>query len=128
MEDRQTRDRTSRGQYNDASKLRTQHYEDQFRYTDAEVRTVRERVQRESPLIVELKTNVIIKDEVTFAMDLSDHFAQRHNRPDPSLVVEVDHSACLALGDTFDPCYIFNITTLPFEMGPTINKRNAALI
>ncbi|KAI6887735.1 hypothetical protein KC355_g21573, partial [Hortaea werneckii] len=36
--------------------------------------------------------------------------------------------ACLALGGTFDPCYILNVTTVPSSMGPSINKRNAALI
>jgi len=61
MEGRQARDRTSLGQYNDASKHRTQYYEDQFRYKDGEVGTIRERVQRESPVIAELKTNVIVR-------------------------------------------------------------------
>ncbi|KAK5695094.1 hypothetical protein LTR17_024619 [Elasticomyces elasticus] len=128
MEGRQTRDRTCLDQYSDASKHRTQHYQNQFRYTGGEVRTVRECVQRESPFLAELKTNVIIKDEFTLVMDLTYHLAQRYNRPDSSIMVQVDHSACLALRGTFDPCYILNITTLPFEMGPTINKRNAVLI
>ncbi|KAK0927552.1 hypothetical protein LTR91_013538 [Friedmanniomyces endolithicus] len=128
MEGRQARDRTSLGQYNDASKHRTQYYEDQFRYKDGEVGTIRERVQRESPVIAELKTNVIIKDEFTLVTDLSYHLAQRYTRPDSSIMIKVEHSACLALGGTFDPCYILNITTLPSEMGPTMNKRNAALI
>jgi len=48
------------GQYNNASKHRTQYYEDQFRYKDNEVGTIKERVQRESPVIAELKTNVIV--------------------------------------------------------------------
>ncbi|KAK6407424.1 hypothetical protein LTR81_018025 [Elasticomyces elasticus] len=128
MEGRQTRDRTCLDQYSDASKHRTQHYQNQFRYKGGEVRTVRQWEQRESPLLAELKTNVIITDEFTLVMHLSYHLAQRHNRSLSSIMVKVDHSACLALRGTFDPCYIFNITTLPFEMGPTINKRNAVLI
>ncbi|KAK5685096.1 hypothetical protein LTS10_003171 [Elasticomyces elasticus] len=128
MESRPARDRTSLGQYNDLSKHRTQYYEDQFRYKDGEVGSNRDRVQRESPVIAELKTNVIIKDEFTLVTDLSYHLAQRYTRPDSSIMIKVDHSACLALGGTFDPCYILNITTLPSEMGPTMNKRNAALI
>lgn len=43
-------------------------------------------------------------------------------------MVKIDHSACLALGGTFDPCYILTITAVPSQMGPTMNKRNAALI
>ena len=69
-----------------------------------------------------------IKDEFTLVTDLSYHLAQRYTRPDSSIMIKVEHSACLALGGTFDPCYILNITTLPSEMGPTMNKRNAALI
>jgi hypothetical protein len=43
-------------------------------------------------------------------------------------MIKVDHSACLALGGTFDPCYILTLTTVPSEMSPWQNKRNAALI
>ena len=75
-----------------------------------------------------LTVTLQIKDEFTLVTDLSYHLAQRYTRPDSSIMIKVDHSACLALGGTFDPCYILNITTLPSEMGPTMNKRNAALI
>lgn len=60
--------------------------------------------------------------------DLSYHLAQRYTRPDTSIMIRIDHSACLALGGTFDPCYILTITAVPSQMGPTTNKRNAALI
>lgn len=69
-----------------------------------------------------------IKDEFTLVTDLSYHLAQRYTRPDSSIMIKVDHSACLALGGTFDPCYILTVTALPSQMGPTVNKRNAALI
>ncbi|KAI7176594.1 hypothetical protein D0869_14755 [Hortaea werneckii] len=115
-------------QYNTAGKHRSQYYEDQFRYKDSEAGSVRDKVQRESPVVAELKTNVIIKDEYTLVTDLSYHLAQRYTRPDSSIMIKVDHSACLALGGTFDPCYILNVTTVPSSMGPSINKRNAALI
>lgn len=69
-----------------------------------------------------------IKDEFTLVTDLSYHLAQRYTRPDSSIMIKVDHSACLALGGTFDPCYILSISTVPSQMGPTMNKRNAALI
>ncbi|EMC92049.1 hypothetical protein BAUCODRAFT_44465, partial [Baudoinia panamericana UAMH 10762] len=110
------------------TKHRTQYYEDQFRYKDGEVGSIRERVQRDSPVIAELRTNVIIKDEFTLVTDLSYHLAQRYTRSDSSIMIKVDHSACLALGGTFDPCYILTITALPSQMGPTHNKRNAGLI
>ncbi|RMY47254.1 hypothetical protein D0865_08777 [Hortaea werneckii] len=115
-------------QYTTAGKHRSQYYEDQFRYKDSEAGSVRDKVQRESPVVAELKTNVIIKDEYTLVTDLSYHLAQRYTRPDSSIMIKVEHSACLALGGTFDPCYILNVTTVPSSMGPSINKRNAALI
>ncbi|KAF2161369.1 hypothetical protein M409DRAFT_28104 [Zasmidium cellare ATCC 36951] len=114
--------------YNNSAKQRTQYYEEQFQYKENVNSNVRERVQRESPVIAELRTNVIIKDEFTLVTDLSYHLAARYTRPDSSIMIKVDHSACLALGGTFDPCYILSISTVPSQMGPTMNKRNAALI
>ena len=43
-------------------------------------------------------------------------------------MIRVDHSACLALGGNFEPCYILTISAVPSQMGPSTNKRNAALI
>lgn len=43
-------------------------------------------------------------------------------------MIKVDHSACLALGGNFDPCYILNIQAVPSQMGASTNKRNAALV
>ena len=43
-------------------------------------------------------------------------------------MIRIDHSACLALGGTFEPCYILNVQTVPSQMGPSTNKRNASLI
>ncbi|CAK3802456.1 Hypothetical predicted protein [Lecanosticta acicola] len=114
--------------YNNTSKQRTQYYEEQFQYKRNANSSVRERVQRESPVIAELRTNVIIKDEFTLVTDLSYHLAARYTRPDSAIMVKIDHSACLALGGTFDPCYILTLTTVPSQMGPAMNKRNATLI
>ena len=132
--------------YNDASKRRTQYYEDQFQYKDNAVTQTRERVQRQTPVIAELKTNVIvssctvcningtnmvgvqIKDEFTLVTDLSYQLAQRYTRPDSCIMIKVDHSACLAMGGTFDPCYHLTVHAVQSQMGPSTNKRNAALI
>lgn len=48
--------------YNDASKRRTQYYEAQFQYKENTVTQTRERVQRQTPVIAELKTNVIVSE------------------------------------------------------------------
>jgi hypothetical protein len=57
--------------YNDAAKRRTQHYEDQFQYKDNAVTQTRERVQRQTPVIAELKTNVIVSAESLFTTLIS---------------------------------------------------------
>jgi len=43
-------------------------------------------------------------------------------------MINVDHSSCLALGGTFDPCYVLTLSLVPSQMQATTNKRNAALI
>jgi hypothetical protein len=69
-----------------------------------------------------------IKDEFTLVNDLTYHLAQRYTRPDSSIMIRVDHSACLALGGNFEPCYMLTVHAVPPQMGPTTNKRNASLI
>ncbi|KAK3725557.1 hypothetical protein LTR37_000527 [Vermiconidia calcicola] len=114
--------------YNEASKRRSQYYEEQFQYKDNAMGQTREKVQRQSPVIAELKTNVIIKDEFTLVTDLSNQLAQRYTRPDSCIMIKVDHSVCLAMGGNFDPCYLLTIHAVPSQMGPSTNKRNAALV
>lgn len=45
---------------NGDSKRRTQYYEEQFQYKDSAMGSARERVQREAPVVAELRTNVIV--------------------------------------------------------------------
>jgi hypothetical protein len=59
---------------------------------------------------------------------MSYHLAARYSRPDSSVMINVDHSSCLALAGTFEPCYILTLSALPSQMQATTNKRNAALI
>lgn len=62
LQQRKPGDRTSARSYsyNDAAKRRTQYYEEQFQYKDNAVLQSREKVVRHSPVIAELKTNVIV--------------------------------------------------------------------
>lgn len=60
--------------------------------------------------------------------DLSHQLAARYTRPGSVIMVKVDHSACLALGGKFDPCYVLTLTAVPSQMSPGTNKRNAGLI
>ena len=56
---RRAGDRSSVGVYNDSSKRNSRIFEDQF--TLGDVGAIKERVDRESPVVAELKTNVIVR-------------------------------------------------------------------
>ncbi|KAK3065359.1 hypothetical protein LTS18_011882 [Coniosporium uncinatum] len=109
------------------SRRRTQYYEEQFAYKE-DGGTARERITRASPVVAELRTNVIIKDEYTLTTDLSYHLSTRYQRSESSIMITVNHSACLLLGGSFEPAYVLTITALPSQVQPATNKRNAALI
>ncbi|KAF2119929.1 hypothetical protein BDV96DRAFT_485755 [Lophiotrema nucula] len=115
-------------QQNYGSRRRTQYFEDQFAYKQDSTSSARDRVTKDAPIVAELRTNVIIKDEYTLVTDLSHHLSQRYQRPESSIMITVNHSACLLLGGSFEPTYILTITALPAQIQPTLNKRNAALI
>lgn len=107
---------------------RTQFFEDSFAYKDTIPSSARERITGDAPIVAELRTNVIIKDEYTLVTDLSHHLSARYQRPETSIMITVNHSACLLLGGTFEPTYFLTINALPVQLQPTTNKRNAAMI
>lgn len=127
-----------------SSRSRAQFYEDQFSYKDTITSSARDRVTKDAPIVAELRTNVIvcnsisvgstlsnqtqIKDEYTLVTDLSHHLSTRYQRPETSIMITVNHSACLLLGGSFEPTYILTINALPVQLQPTTNKRNAAMI
>lgn len=69
-----------------------------------------------------------MKDEFIFLKSLSEHLSQRYQRPTSSIFINLEHSACLLLGGTFDSAYMFTITALTSQIQPVTNKRNTALI
>jgi hypothetical protein len=69
-----------------------------------------------------------VKDEFTLVTDMSYNLSQRYSRPESSIMVNVEHSACLLLAGSFEPAYILTITALPSQLQPVTNKRNSALI
>ncbi|RDI78798.1 hypothetical protein Vi05172_g11193 [Venturia inaequalis] len=112
----------------EASKRRTQYYEDSFAYKDGHGQSAKERIQKDSPVVAELKTNVIIKDEFTVVTNLSQHLAERYRRPESAIMINVTHSACLMMAGSFEPAYLLTISAIPSELQPVTNKRNAYLI
>lgn len=126
----------------DITRRKDQLQTDMLRPRTSDAAGAREQVHRESVIMAEVKTNVIvslpvatccsvaddeIRDEFLFLNDLSQHLAQRFQRPTSAVFVTLDHSACLLFAGSFDSAYILTITALPTQLQPTTNKRNAAL-
>jgi len=88
----------------------------------------REQAYKDSVVVAEVKTNVIVNDEYTFLTGFSDHLAQRFQRSTSSIVINLGHSACLIYGGSFEPAYILTVTALPSLVQSTTNKRNLALL
>ncbi|KAI9802157.1 MAG: hypothetical protein M1833_002078 [Piccolia ochrophora] len=111
----------------DVLKRKAQYFNKAFAYREP-INSAREIVTRDSVIIADFKTNVIIDDEYTIVTDLSCYLSARYHRPESSIVVNIAHSGCLLLGGSFDPAYILTITALPSQVQPATNKRNAILI
>ncbi|RDL40413.1 Tautomerase [Venustampulla echinocandica] len=114
-------------QQKELARRKSQYYNDVFAHREPNS-SPRDRVSRESMIMTDVKTNVIIQDEYTFITDLSYSLSTRYQRPESSISVTVAHSACLLFGGTFDPAYTMTITALGSQLQPVTNKRNASLL
>ncbi|KAF4340933.1 macrophage migration inhibitory factor [Fusarium beomiforme] len=86
-----------------------------------------DRIRNESPVLAEIKTNVIIEDEFTFITELSEYLSLRYNRPASSIVITLQHGICIQFGGSSDPCYTMRIEALARDVQMSTNKRNTAL-
>ncbi|KAL0931682.1 Macrophage migration inhibitory factor [Colletotrichum truncatum] len=109
------------------AKRRSSYYEEAFQ-GDRESNVVKDRVYSEAIVMAELRTNVIISDEFSFITDFSYQLSVRYQRPVSSIVVNLQHGACMLFGGTFEPAYTLAVHALTNEVGITKNKRNAALL
>ncbi|KAK3898335.1 Tautomerase/MIF superfamily [Staphylotrichum tortipilum] len=107
-------------------KSRRNYFEDAFSVNPTSL--ARERVHGDAIVMVEVKTNVIISDEFSFITELAYHISTRYQRPVSSVVVTVQHGACLFFGGSFEPAYVMSVFALASQLLPTTNKRNAALM
>ncbi|RKF77860.1 putative mif domain-containing protein [Golovinomyces cichoracearum] len=112
----------------DLARKRSQYYENAFAVDPKPAFSARDRVLRESIIMADIKTNVIIYDEYAFITDVSYALSIRYQRPEKFIIVTVSHSSCVLFGGNFDPAYLLNITALPSQVLPITNRRNAALL
>ena len=110
------------------ARKRSQYFEDAFSARDADTSPAKERVRCEAPVLAEVRTNVIVGDEFTVVTELCAHLALRYRRPLSSVVVTLQHGACMCFGGSFAPAYVMTVAALPAQLQPATNKRNAALI
>ncbi|KAG8528943.1 uncharacterized protein KY384_006632 [Bacidia gigantensis] len=114
-------------QHRELSRQRSQYYAETFANREPLVNP-RDRVHKDSIIMADIKTNVIVRDEFLLLNELSQHLSQRFQRPTSSIFITLDHSACLLFASSFDSAYILTITALPSQIMPSTNKRNAALM
>ncbi|KAL1909287.1 hypothetical protein Sste5344_004916 [Sporothrix stenoceras] len=112
------------------ARKRSQYFEDAFatRRGDTDANPAKERVRSEALVLAEVRTNIIVGDEFTVVTELSAHLALRYRRPLSSVVVTLQHGACMCFGGSFAPAYVMAVYGLPSQLQPATNKRNAALI
>ncbi|KAM5382658.1 hypothetical protein ACJZ2D_002448 [Fusarium nematophilum] len=120
------------------SKRRGEYFEGAFASRDAD--DLGDRVRNASIVMAEVKTNVIVRrpcypspslrvhDEYTFVSELSEHIALRYHRPASSVVVMLQHGACILFSGTCDPAYTMTVSALACYVQTATNKRNVALL
>ncbi|RNJ55678.1 hypothetical protein D7B24_008300 [Verticillium nonalfalfae] len=106
---------------------RSRYFEDAFQ-AGREVSSAKDRIRSEAVIMAEVYTNVIVGDEFNFILDLSHQLSIRYQRPVSSIVVTLQHGACMLFGGSFDSAYTMSISGLPIEFAPTKNRRIAALL
>ncbi|KAI6246122.1 hypothetical protein HI914_05360 [Erysiphe necator] len=112
----------------DLARKRSQYYENAFAVDPKPAFTARDRVLRESFIMAEIKTNVIINDEYSLITDISYALSTRYQRPENSILVTLSHSCCVLFGGNSEPAYMLNVTALPSQVLPITNRRNAVLL
>ncbi|KAJ5882992.1 Tautomerase [Penicillium subrubescens] len=116
------------------TKRKTMYYEDAFAVRGSH-NSPKERVARDSVVVVELTTNLkVVKqteeatyEEVKKASDLASCLRQFYQRPEWAVQVVVQHDADI-LFDGPGPSYLLKIHALPSAFAPVTNMRNTGLI
>lgn len=112
----------------DMSRKRSAYFEAEFAGPNRGDDPAADRILNEAMVTAELKTNVIIPNELTFITDLAYHLSTRYQRPVSSIAITLQHGVCMLFGGTFEPAYTLAIHALPNLLQPATNRRNAILI
>jgi Macrophage migration inhibitory factor (MIF) len=73
--------------------------------------------------------NVVqVEDEEGFVTSLAAFLSERYQRELSSILITLEHSTCVFLGDASRSTYHLSLTAVPVWVQSTLNKRNAALL
>ncbi|KAJ2986301.1 hypothetical protein NUW58_g5094 [Xylaria curta] len=111
----------------DVSRRKSAYFESEFAGPNRADDPAQTRLLSEAMVTAELKTNVIISDEISIITDLAYHLSNRYQRPLSSIIITLHHGVCMLFGSSLDPAYTLTIHALPCLLQPATNKRNAIL-
>ncbi|KAI9655701.1 MAG: hypothetical protein M1829_000613 [Trizodia sp. TS-e1964] len=103
------------------NRRRSQYYGELFASREPH-HTPRHFVVNDSMIMIDIVTNVTLRDEYSFLTGLSYHFSIRYQRPESCIVVTGTCKPFIMAG-SFAPAYVITVMALPSIVQPTMNKR-----
>ncbi|PGH31058.1 hypothetical protein GX50_06166 [[Emmonsia] crescens] len=111
----------------DIARKRSQYFNEAFTSREP-YHTPRHRVNQDSVVVVEIKTNVILENDFQSLSELSFNLALIFQRPEASILLYVEHNCCLMLASNYEPAYLATVSALPCSIAPITNLRHTVLI
>ncbi|KAG5300433.1 MIF domain-containing protein [Histoplasma ohiense] len=111
----------------DIAKKRSQYFNEVFTSREA-YHTPRHRVNQDSVVVVEIKTNVLLVNDFQNLSELSLNLSLIFQRPESSILLYVEHNCCLMLASSYEPAYLVTVSALPCSIAPITNLRHTVLI
>ncbi|OAX77050.1 hypothetical protein ACJ72_08655 [Emergomyces africanus] len=111
----------------DIARKRSQYFNEVFTSREP-YHTPRHRVNQDSVVVVEIKTNVLLENDFQNLSELSFNLALIFQRPETSILLYVEHNCCLMLASSYEPAYLATVSALPCSIAPITNLRHTVLI
>ncbi|KAI1908879.1 hypothetical protein LOZ12_005073 [Ophidiomyces ophidiicola] len=109
------------------SRQRNKYYHEAFGLREP-YHSSRNRVNQDSIIVVEIKTNLELEDAPKVISDMTFNFAQILQRPESSMMIVLDDSTLLRFGATAEPAYLMKVSALSQMIAPMMNMRHTALM
>ncbi|KAL4893662.1 Tautomerase/MIF superfamily [Aspergillus ambiguus] len=106
---------------------KSQYFEDAFNIRGFHM-SPRTRLSETSIVVVEVKLSTKVKDGYSLASTIASQMARIYQKPQSSMMVNIQHSACLHFGNPKHPSYLMKISALLYMIAPISNLRSATLI